>query len=275
MDNDTTQLVQKMVAELEDVKHIHKWDAVDVIRYVAHKMECFGDNFMQNIFAECGLKQSDCLYALVDLKGTLGELEDEPRGGYVATFMPRPVKERYRSRLDEQLAKEPEPEKVQVSKTLLDLESEIGDSNERLFYAETRLCLQAKAYRAAIVMGWNLAYEHVIGWVFSDTGRLQTFNDELTTRWINKKKNTKYDPICDRGDFGNVKESIVVDVCRKSNLIGKNDFDLLDGALRRRNTFAHPNSSQTADGPIASGHVSELVRRRTRLSGQRIGWFKV
>jgi hypothetical protein len=63
-----------------------------------------------------------------------------------------------------------------------------------------------------------------------------------------------------------VKESIVIDVCRKSKLVVQDDCEILDAGLRKRNKFAHPNSAATADAPIASGHVSELVRFMNTLT---------
>lgn len=251
-----SELVVQMAADLADVKHIHKWDPVEVVKFVAHRVEQFEYSFMSMVFSQCGLK-NESSRALVQLRTGTDWLELQSDG---STHMPRPKREEYEAWLTEQRGGEPEPEKVQVSRILLDLESRIADPNERKFYAETRLCLQAGAYRAAIVMAWNLAYEHLVAWVFSDTGRLRSFNDELTGRWLNRARKRKHEPIDDRGDFGSTKESIVIDVCHKAKLVSKDDFAILDAALRKRNRFAHPTSDQVADGPIASGHVSELVR---------------
>lgn len=252
----SSELAVQMAKELADVKHIHQWDPVEVVKFVAYRMKYFDDSFMSMVFSKCGLKDESYM-ALAQLRIRTDWLELRSGG---STHMPRPKREEYAAWLAQQDAEEPEPEKVQVSAILLDLESRIADPNEQKFYVETRLCLQAGAYRAAIVMAWNLGYEHLVAWIFSDTGRLRSFNDELTGRWLNKAKKRKYEPIDDREDFGSTKESIVVDVCHKATLVTKDDFEILDAALRKRNRFAHPTSDQVADSPIASGHVSELVR---------------
>ena len=252
----TAELVAQIAEELGRVKHIHNWDRVEVVKYVAHRVRHFDHSFMRRVFRECDLTDESYL-AIAQLQNETDWLAFHVRG---SLHMPRPKREEYAAWLAEQLGEEPEPERVQVSAILLELESQIADVNERKFYVETRLCLQVKAYRAAIVMAWNLAYEHLVAWVYSDTGRLQDFNDELTGRWLNRAKNKKDDQIVEGDDFANMKESVVIDVCRKANLVSKDEFEMLDGALRKRNQFAHPTSGQVADGPIASGHVSELVR---------------
>ena len=75
-----------------------------------------------------------------------------------------------------------------------------------------------------------------------------------------QKKNIKYAEIIEEDDFGNVKESIVIDVCRKSGLVPKEAYEILAAGLRKRNIYAHPNSTAIADGPISAGHVSELIQ---------------
>jgi len=63
MDETTSQLVQQIVSELEQeqLKRIHKWDPEEVIRYIAHQMESFSQNFILMICSKCGLKEHDCL----------------------------------------------------------------------------------------------------------------------------------------------------------------------------------------------------------------------
>ncbi len=258
------ELAKSIVMELEQKKHLHDWKSEEVIKFIASKMKHFDDNFVIDIFNKCDLSIHDVQSTLSGLK-LEGWLDTKSEGFTLVLYTPRKKQEEYSSWMKEQENIEPEPEVVEISESLTDLESQIANSEERVFYEETRLCLKAKAYRAAIVMGWNLIYDHLIRWVYFDQKNLNDFNKDLITRWINKRKNQKYTPIVDLDDFGNIKESMVVDVCHKSKLIDKHDFEALDSGLKKRNKFAHPNSTQTADGPIASGHVSELVNLMLRL----------
>ena len=132
MTESTEQLVQRMFEELEQINHIHRWNPEEVVKYVAHKMVAFRDDFMQMIFLKCGLKELDAIHALSSLRSMTDQLELRGDG---LTFMPRPKQEEYASWLQGQLGKEPEPERVQVSETLHQLESQITDPSEPGFRA--------------------------------------------------------------------------------------------------------------------------------------------
>ena len=69
---------------------------------------------------------------------------------------------------------------VQVDKLLLELPSKIPDLAERTFFDEAVRCFRAKAFRAAIVMTWNLAYDHLCLFVFNTPNRLLEFNTQLS-----------------------------------------------------------------------------------------------
>jgi hypothetical protein len=51
---------------------------------------------------------------------------------------------------------------IAVSKLLADLPAKIPDLVERVFLSETIRCYRAQAYRATIVMAWNLAFDHLL-----------------------------------------------------------------------------------------------------------------
>lgn len=54
---------------------------------------------------------------------------------------------------------------VQVSKLLAELVGRISDLSEKNFLAETMKCYRHEAYRACVVMTWNLAYSHLVQWI--------------------------------------------------------------------------------------------------------------
>ena len=114
-------------------------------------------------------------------------------------------------------------------------------------------CLQAEAYRAAIVMAWNLSYHHLLAWVVAK--KLSAFNGELTTR---KRSNKPYSPVSGIEDFPEG-ESFVVEVCYKAELFSKNCHKKLQNGLNNRNLYAHPTTA-IASAPIAAGHVEDLLR---------------
>ena len=150
--------------------------------------------------------------------------------------------------------REPEPETQDVSQTLEDLQKNVANPEELVFLGETLNCLRAKAFRAAIVMGWNLAYDHLRQWILRK--HLPAFNAELAK--VLRRGSPAYDPVAKIEDFPH-KESVVLETCYKAGLItDSNKKKVLNKCLDNRNSFAHPSTIK-ANSPIAAGHISELL----------------
>lgn len=177
---------------------------------------------------------------------------EEVRDGQSVYRLVREARLRHSKRF-EGLSLDSEPELVTVSSELEFLERGVTNAAESTFLQETLSCLQVKANRAAIVMGWNLAYYHVRSWIISK--HLVAFNAGLTQRF--RSKNKTYDAATCHDDFPD-SEHFVLTVCRDCGILDKNRFQLLEHALSDRNKFAHP-SSRLANSPIAVGYVANLV----------------
>ena len=89
--------------------------------------------------------------------------------------------------------------------------------------------------RAAIVMVWNLAYDHMMRWVLADPQRLTEFNAGIAKR--NSKKAALV--IATRDDFEQLTEGETVDVLGGVTGVSDNLKKMLKEKLGRRNTFAH------------------------------------
>lgn len=123
---------------------------------------------------------------------------------------------------------------------------------------ETITCIECGAYRAGVVMGWNLAYDYIRQWIFD--GHLTEFNAELTTRYLRKNGTACYDAIMNYDDFctGNPDERTVIDTCHFASLIGERLRDNLRYYLRRRNNYAHPTfTSPSAEQ--SNGYIKDLL----------------
>jgi hypothetical protein len=142
--------------------------------------------------------------------------------------------------------------------------AEEGTLNERQIYLfeETVVNLETGAYRSAVVMGWNLAYDIVRQWVFEDPARLASFNAELAKITVRAGR-AKFDPVVNYQDFYDIGEKTVLDVCRDASLIAGNLYDDLRQHLRQRNAYAHASDSHPtvhqANGLI--DHLVDAVRR--------------
>lgn len=112
--------------------------------------------------------------------------------------------------------------------------------------SETIRCLESGAYRAAIVMAWNFAFDYVRDWSFKN--HLPVFNQTLTTKYLTKRggqQQAVYAPIQQYSDFWENNpypgERVVIDTCNDANIITGKAYDSLVVYLRRRNDYAHPN----------------------------------
>jgi hypothetical protein len=157
-----------------------------------------------------------------------------------------------REKLDRELGKADVV--IVVEKMLTDLPGKIADEGERLFLDEALTCYRHKAFRAAIVMVWNLAYDHLARWVLADPQRLATFNAGISKRNKNKANVT----ITTRGDFEELKEDEMIDILGYLPGFSDNVKRMLKEKLGRRNTYAHP-STLTINRPQVDDMITDLV----------------
>jgi hypothetical protein len=131
---------------------------------------------------------------------------------------------------------------VKVEKLLADLPGKIPDAAERDFLSEALTCFRNKAFRAAIVMTWNLTYFHLCHYILKH--KLADFNAEYPKRHPGIHKKAKAPTIATYDDFASdLKESEVVEICRSANIITKEQFNALDRQIGRRNSAAHPSTT--------------------------------
>jgi hypothetical protein len=129
-----------------------------------------------------------------------------------------------------------------VDALLADLPGKIPDQVERDFLSEALTCFRNKAFRAAIVMTWNLTYSHLIHYILKH--KLADFNAEYPTRLPGKHKKATVPVLSAYDDFSaDLKESEVITICKAANIITKEQEKTLDRQIGRRNTAAHPSAT--------------------------------
>jgi hypothetical protein len=146
------------------------------------------------------------------------------------------------------------PATVAVTKLLADLPAKVPDIAERAFLQEALDCYKVCAYRAATIMTWNLAFDHLVRWVLADGKRLAAFNTALSKRFPKKAALS----IARITDFEELKESEIIDVCGTAALFSHNVVEILREKLKRRNIAAHP-SSVVVTQPQADDAITDLV----------------
>ena len=115
----------------------------------------------------------------------------------------------------------------------------LNDSQTQL-RDETVLCIERGAYRAAIVMGWNLVYDYIRQWMFDND--IDEFNKHLLSGYTKNNGDPRFKEIKEYEDFfSGPGEYIVLDVCEAAGFWGAKISKELHHYLTRRNKFAHPS----------------------------------
>lgn len=144
------------------------------------------------------------------------------------------------------------PAAIQVDKILTELPAKVPNLAEKTFLNETIICYRAQAYRAAIVMAWNLAYDHLCSYIFNN--KLKEFNVQYPISFAKLHAKATMTAVATMDDFAELKESQVIQICRSANIISNDVYKILNEKLGTRNTYAHPSNvvlvPQTAEEMI-------------------------
>jgi len=148
------------------------------------------------------------------------------------------------------------PVSIAIEKTLAALPSKLADESKRKYLDEALNCYRAKCYRAAILMTWNLAYDHLLNWILADPHRLSKFNGKLPSK-------PPFDGgkvIASRDDFEWLGEREVIDIAGHKTvaIITDNLRKILAQNLDRRNMSAHPATIEVTQ-VNAEDTISNLV----------------
>lgn len=272
--------LETLIQKIHEGQRVHEWQPEEVIKYFAYLIpegQRFTEADVEAVVRQLEIGRVDAeslLRSLTDTQNTL-ERDYRIRNTLLSLFHLGPMRliERYymlkRIRIEYQarvtkLGLDPEPERHSVSQRLSGLADKISDPQQKVFFEETLNCLRIDANRAAIVMGWNLAYDHVRRWIHRH--HLPRFNAELTTREV--KKNRNYGPVKNYEDFPKY-EWLCLDVCEKARLIVGDEKDVLLEGLKQRNRYAHPTSS-VATAAIAAGYIEGLLEHI--VLNQKFAW---
>ena len=124
---------------------------------------------------------------------------------------------------------------VSTTAVLNDLLAKVTDPAQKVFLNETLTCFKHQAYRAAIVMMWNLTYSHVCDKIFG--AHATEFE-----AW-RAKQFKSLPPLTKRTDFEDYGERAVIEICRGARIFDGSVCKALTEKLNRRNSAAHPSST--------------------------------
>jgi hypothetical protein len=144
------------------------------------------------------------------------------------------------------------PLTVAVIDVLEKLPSSLSSPAYRAYLDEAVRCFGARAWRAAIIMAWNVAFDHLCDHVI--TKKLAEFKRAYPS--LNKKKPTT---IMRRSDLQELKESEVILVCRQAGITDGIQHKCLDRNLGIRNDAAHPSGAEF-DQPRSEAFILDVVK---------------
>ena len=127
------------------------------------------------------------------------------------------------------------PTTIAVQNLLAELPAKLTQEHDRAYLDEALICFKHGAFRAAIVMAWNLAFDHVCTVVHGTY--LSKFNLQLPTSY----PKARIASVSTKDDFAELKDYEVIQVCRSAGIISVSVHKLLKEKLDRRNIAAHPN----------------------------------
>lgn len=147
---------------------------------------------------------------------------------------------------------------VQITQLLKGLPARIPDLKERTYLDEALSCYKVGAFRAAIVMTWNLAYHHLCQYIIQK--KLAEFNARWPISNPGHHKKAGINAVSKIEDFGEeFRESQVIKISHDANIITGDVFKVLDQKLGLRNSAAHP--SDVIVGQLQADHfIDDLVK---------------
>lgn len=145
---------------------------------------------------------------------------------------------------------------IQVSALLKGLPKAIPSVEERDFFEETLTCYKYGAFRATVVMMWNLGYSHFCDWILKN--HKDAFNTQWPIRFPEQNKKAKVKAVSTIDHFAELKESEVIEVARSAGLMSQGIQRTLQEKLAKRNGAAHP-SAQVFSQLQAEEFIHDLV----------------
>jgi hypothetical protein len=223
------------INQFEDFYSLSKTEQIDVFAYLLEEieeMESFSPANIKNCFEVSKIKPYSNIpsYLTKNIKAPHGKKPKylKSRKGYSlnSAFKVQLVKIIPENKL-----------KAKASKTLRDLLATISNSEQNIFLDEAIKCFEISAYRASIVMVWNLTIDHLYEYILSK--KTTEFNTVLTA---NTDRRVKISSVSVKDDFGEIPEGKFVEFCRQSRIISNDVRKILEEKLGIRNTYAHPSN---------------------------------
>ena len=125
------------------------------------------------------------------------------------------------------------------------------------FMKEAEICLRHDAGRATIIMVWCVGFYHLCQFILKH--HLATFNTAFPKYYPDLHKVAKVKVMNTYDDFSTLKEFVVIDICKRDNIVNQNVAKILFEKLDKRNAAAHPSTVKIGQLQ-AENFIDELVQ---------------
>jgi len=130
---------------------------------------------------------------------------------------------------------------LNIRQKVKDLINTVPDVAEKDFMNEAEICLLHDAGRATIIMVWNVAFYHLCQFILKH--HLAKFNAGYQKHYNKKWLDAKVQNIKAYDDFSvDLKESVVIDICKREQIVNQNVARIFNNRLGDRNSAAHPST---------------------------------
>lgn len=144
-----------------------------------------------------------------------------------------------------------------IRQQVQDLMHKVPDIAEQDFMTEAEICLYNNAGRATIIMVWCVGFYHLCQFILKH--HLATFNAAFPKHYPGLHKDAKVKVMTNYDDFSTLKEFVVIDICKRENIINQNVAKMLFEKLDKRNAAAHPSTVHIGQLQ-AENFIDELVK---------------
>lgn len=123
--------------------------------------------------------------------------------------------------------------RAEISNVLRDLIPRLTNESEKMYLDEAIRTFEVEAYRASIIMVWLLTLDHLFEYILAT--KIADFVTALRRAGNNKSIHSK-------DDFGDIKESQFIEICKSASIINNDVRKILSNKLDIRNSYAHPST---------------------------------
>jgi hypothetical protein len=145
---------------------------------------------------------------------------------------------------------------LNIRQKVKDVMALVPGVDEQDFMKEAEICLRHDAGRATIIMVWCVGFYHLCQFILKH--HLSAFNAAFPKHYPGLYKDAKVKVMHVYDDFATLKEFVVIDICKRENIVNQNVAKILFEKLEKRNAAAHPSTVKIGQLQ-AENFIDELV----------------